>query len=317
MRWLRSHGAPSDDVSVYLSDMRALFHLPTREEYTHRLKKMAQRWSAPFFDYYRTNIHPDIESIARWSIELHGVYDPYSGVTNNQAEGINYVLKELQQWREAPVDCMVLALHYLQGYYRVEIARGQQGLGNYHLHRQFSCIVKAQPSLIPEHNIFAPEKIVARIKGSLDTSLPDLPTINNGIQDQDRSASNHQHTSTSNHQLSQRERAKRVLEGNKINIDPKLHTFTVWGSKQPHVVTLFSRETCSCPFTSQCYHILAPKMCIGQDDQSSGQKKLNFTQLRKNVRTRKEKKSGRKRPRPGDCDVVPAPDAAGNQCFHV
>ena len=107
MRWLRSHGAPSDDVSVYLSDMRALFHLPAREEYTQRLKQMAQRWSAPFFDYYRTNIHPDIELIARWSIEPHGVYDPYSGVTNNQAEGINYVLKELQQWREAPVDCMV------------------------------------------------------------------------------------------------------------------------------------------------------------------------------------------------------------------
>ena len=64
-----------------------------------------------FFDYYRTNIHPDIESIARWAIEPYGVYDPYSWVTNNQAEGINYVLKDLQEWWEAPVDCMVLALY--------------------------------------------------------------------------------------------------------------------------------------------------------------------------------------------------------------
>ena len=236
MRWLKSHGAPTQDVSVYLSDMKALFHLPTREEYTQKLQEIAQKWSAPFFYYYQNNIHPDIESIARWSIAPHGVYDPYSGVTNNQAEGINYVLKELQQWREAPVDCMVLALHYLQGYYRIEIARGQQGLGNYHLHQQFSSLVNTQPSLIPEHNIYAPEKIVERIKENIDNSLPDLPTDNKSTQELNMS--------TSNHQLSQRERARRVLECNKINIDPMLHTFTVWGSKQPHVVTLFPRETC-------------------------------------------------------------------------
>jgi len=63
---------------VYLSDVRALFHLPTKE-YTLKLKQMAQKWSAPFFDYYHTNRHPDIESIARWAIEPYGVYDPYSG----------------------------------------------------------------------------------------------------------------------------------------------------------------------------------------------------------------------------------------------
>ena len=39
------------------------------KEYTLKLKQMAQKWSAPFFYYYCTNIHPDIESIARWAIE--------------------------------------------------------------------------------------------------------------------------------------------------------------------------------------------------------------------------------------------------------
>ena len=87
-----------------------------------------------FFDYYKNNIHPDITSIAWWAIPC-GVYDPYSGVTNNQAEGLNYMLKQLQEWKEVPVDCMILAL---QGYYRVEIARGHQGLGNYHLHPEYT-----------------------------------------------------------------------------------------------------------------------------------------------------------------------------------
>ena len=65
------------------------------------------------FDYFNNNIHPDIHSIARWAIEPFGVYHSFSGVTNNQAEGINFVLKQLQDWKKAPVDCMILALHYL------------------------------------------------------------------------------------------------------------------------------------------------------------------------------------------------------------
>jgi len=195
----------------------------------------------------------------------------------------------------------------VQGYYRVEIARGQQGLGNYHLHSKFSTLERTQPSLIPEDNIYAPEKIVERIKGSLDRDP--LPTSNTSThQEQD--------ASTATCQLSQRERAKRVLEQNKINIDPKLHAFTVLGLKCPHIATLFPRETCSCPSTSQCYHILAAKMCIGQDDKSSGQMRKNITQLWKNVYSQKEKKSGRKRSHPGDCDIISAPDAAGNKYIY-
>ena len=49
-------------------------------------------------------------------------------------------------------------------------------------------------------------------------------------------------------------------------------------------------------------------MSIGLED-GKGKKKINLTQLRRNVRTRVEKKSGRKAPRPGDYDIMPAPDA--------
>ena len=44
--------------------------------------------------------------------------------------------------------------------------------------------------------------------------------------------------------------------------------------------------------------------------ESDSQKgKINLTQLRRKVHSRTEKKSGRKRPRPGDCDIIPAPDS--------
>ncbi len=47
-RWLRSHGATTDDISVYISDLRDVFHQPTKEEYTAKLQQLTQKWSAPF-----------------------------------------------------------------------------------------------------------------------------------------------------------------------------------------------------------------------------------------------------------------------------
>ncbi len=111
-RWLRRHGAPSQDVSTYLSDIRDLFHLPSENEYNRVLAQLKCNWSAPLTDYYMNNIHPDIRSIARWALEPFQVYNPYSGTTNNQSEGLNYVLKQLQDWREAPLvlHCIVSAI---------------------------------------------------------------------------------------------------------------------------------------------------------------------------------------------------------------
>ena len=95
MRWLRAHGPPSADVGIYLSDVKDLFHLSSQEEYQAEMLQMAQKWSAPFYQYYCNHIAPDIASIARWALEPLGIYNPYSGITNNQAEGLNYVLKQL------------------------------------------------------------------------------------------------------------------------------------------------------------------------------------------------------------------------------
>ena len=70
-------------------------------------------------------IHPDVTiCIARWLLEPLGVYNRYSGITTNQSEGFNTVLKHLQQWKEAPVDSILLCLYQLQTYYYNEIQRG-------------------------------------------------------------------------------------------------------------------------------------------------------------------------------------------------
>ena len=116
-RWLRSHGAPSSDISVYMSDIRTILHLPAENDYNKLLADMKKKWSAPFYDYYQNNINPDIHAIARWAIESHHIYDPFSGITNNQSESLNFVVKQLQDWHELPLDCMLLSLYHLQSYY--------------------------------------------------------------------------------------------------------------------------------------------------------------------------------------------------------
>ena len=114
----------TQEIAACIADMKSVFHIPLLNYYTVALTNMTCKWSAPFHQYYMTHIHPDIESIARWGIEPDGVYNPFSGVTNNQAEGFNHVLKSLQEWKE-------LSLNYLQMYYSHEIERGKQALGEY------------------------------------------------------------------------------------------------------------------------------------------------------------------------------------------
>ena len=99
------------------------------------------------------------------------------------------------------------------------------------------------------------------------------------------------------------------MENNLITHNPSLGVFTVLGTTgNPHAVRLFPKESCTCPSTTQCYHILAAKMSIGMENNVC-KRKINLTQLRRNTRPKQHKKSGRKAPRPDDYDVHPAPDS--------
>jgi len=80
-------------------------------------------------------------------------------------------------------------------------------------------------------------------------------------------------------------------------------------SSQPRVVTLHPKESCSCPSNATCFHILAARLSIGETGNDAPKKKINLTQLYKNARGKKETRSSRKKPRLGDYEIYPAPDA--------
>ena len=66
--------------------------------------------------------------VCRWNLEEFDVYNPMSGITSNQSEIFNSVLKHLQGWKEIPIDSAVLSLYHLQAFYWNEWQRGLAGM---------------------------------------------------------------------------------------------------------------------------------------------------------------------------------------------
>ena len=89
-----------------------------------------------------------------------------------------------------------------------------------------------------------------------------------------------------------------IIEKGEINHNVKLGLFTVLGTTgNAHAVRLFPKESCTCPVSSLCYHIIAAKLSIGMEVVCGGKSsKVNLTVLRQNTKAKKDKMSGRKKP---------------------
>lgn len=91
--WIKQHGGKSDDQLVYISNLKELLQMENEDDYAEKLEELSQLWSKPFLEYYQSKLHHDIiKHSAKWVLEEHKVYDPYSGVTNNMSESMNAVI---------------------------------------------------------------------------------------------------------------------------------------------------------------------------------------------------------------------------------
>lgn len=126
---------------------------------------LSQKWSKPFDDHFNDDLRDELlESSVLWVLEAVNVYDPYSGVTNNIAEGMNTVIKRLNDWKELTIDSAVLSFHYLQVYYCHELLRGLCGTGI--KQRHISASVDPSDVEIPK-DVCDPDEIVSRVKAEL------------------------------------------------------------------------------------------------------------------------------------------------------
>lgn len=130
---LKKCGAKSDDMTVYSHHLEQLLHATDENKFEEMYTNFSDLWSLPMCDYI-SDIKTVLKTRAcRFILEEYEVYNPFSGITNNICESLNVTIKRLKSWKEAPMDAMLLPLHYLQGYFKYEILRGKCGLGEFHL----------------------------------------------------------------------------------------------------------------------------------------------------------------------------------------
>ena len=87
------------------------------------------KWSQAFSQFFISTIHDAVAQLGSWKLRSYGLTE----ITGNQSESFNCVLKRLQEWREVPVDAMVLCLYRLAQYHVAGVTRGTCGIGEYYL----------------------------------------------------------------------------------------------------------------------------------------------------------------------------------------
>ena len=77
------------------------------------------------------------------------------------------LLKRFVDWKESPVDTMILALEEISASFYSEILRGRYGRGNYHLHQDFTSLYDLEKNcpFLPE--VRNEEEIFKRIKDAV------------------------------------------------------------------------------------------------------------------------------------------------------
>ena len=123
--WLKKHGATTGECSVYTQDIKQLLMSTSEEEYRKLFSILSGRWSQPFCDYYHSSIeHEVVSTSGRWIIEPYGIFNGYSGVTTNQSEGFNTLMKQITMRKEKSADSLSLALYFLQCFLQERSTKG-------------------------------------------------------------------------------------------------------------------------------------------------------------------------------------------------
>jgi len=122
------------------------------------LLSLTTTWSQPFSRYFVDHVHPSIDRLGAWLLRPYGM----ESATTNQSEAFNFVLKRLQEWREAPIDAMALSLFRLSQFHYAEIQRGRCGQGDFCLRPGVPAV---HSDIVPALRS-RPDNIVARIRGA-------------------------------------------------------------------------------------------------------------------------------------------------------
>jgi len=294
---LLADNLPKIERSSYINDLYEILRATTERHCQELLNQKKEIWHDDFSRYFTRTVEPKLSYFCIWSIQDYCNVDQNNGITTNQSEGFNFLIKDFQNWKEVPLDCLLMSLKLIQGFYLEEIRRGKAGLGTYSLKRHLSRFATNVEQFESKRLVCHPKDIVASIREA-ELKVVQLDPENEMKSD----------TATNSKIL----RAKQLVAQDNISFSAKLGLFTIVDRSTAHTVRLYPSESCSCPIAKNCMHIIAVK--IGQRMQITdvNLQKQNLAVMRKNYRTQKQK-PGRKRPRPGDVSVE-IPHKNGHDC---
>ena len=91
-RWLADN-LPRDQRNSYIDDLYGI--LRSKEERSCRalIERKKASWYPQFRQYFERNVEPKLEYFCIWSIDGKCKYDKENGITTNQSEGFNFLLK--------------------------------------------------------------------------------------------------------------------------------------------------------------------------------------------------------------------------------
>lgn len=116
-RWLDKRTLDKAVKDKYYADVRKLLKKKSLKRFEKEYEELRKSWDKKFLKYFDKFLKKDIcDRVGRWVIEPLGLYDPHSGITTNAIESFNAVMKRWLNWKEMPLDCLILALHKLVEY---------------------------------------------------------------------------------------------------------------------------------------------------------------------------------------------------------
>ena len=84
----------SCEIPTVRDDVRSLMLCTSEESYSSQLADEVTKWPQNFAQYFMKSADPVIrQKLGRWVVGNYGAFDPYSGLTTNQSEGFNTVMK--------------------------------------------------------------------------------------------------------------------------------------------------------------------------------------------------------------------------------
>ena len=274
--------------------MERLISCENKEDFWKTYEVLSSTWSELFKSYFDDQLKCDLLNHACRFVTMRFSAFEHKVVTNNISESMNNIIKSVIEYKELPIDAMILALKQLHDWYAYEFERGKANFGEFRLKSTFSNLHKHRTEIdLPQ--ITSKDKILQDL---LSNDVYVLKGVEKGPQ----------------YRLTQTSIARQCVKKGLIGFNSATSSFSVASPFNEHVhsVKVFPMPSkCSCTSTGNCYHILTVHMSLKLEESQIQDSRHYSLSLMKRKHRGKERKSGRKRPRPHDYDyqVKPAPDA--------